>query len=212
MDDTLKRARELLPAIIITVLSMIQALALELFWSRFQDADYLWLGGPAALIGWLQFGLLLLGIVEIWLLYVSLMLRFSWIPSMADTTVPFAIGLLEFAMIDLMGPDTIAPWFVILGLLFGIALTTTRLSLRKARRDPANSWFFSHIPPANWRDHLADSTVVVALLLLGALLWWLEPTTWLTVGSLFYAVLVMAWQLVVTHRYWLPLERAPASQ
>ena len=89
MQDTLKRARELLPAIIITVLSMIQALALELYWSRFQEAEQLWLGGAAAAIGWLQFALILLGIIAIWLLYVSLMLRFTWIPSMADTTVPF---------------------------------------------------------------------------------------------------------------------------
>ena len=42
MDNNLERAKELLPAVILTILSMIQALALELFWTRFAASDYLW--------------------------------------------------------------------------------------------------------------------------------------------------------------------------
>ena len=44
----------MLPAIIITVLSMIQALALELYWSRLQDSGYLWAGDMQSAIGWLH--------------------------------------------------------------------------------------------------------------------------------------------------------------
>ena len=210
-DATVKRARDLLPAIVITVLSMIQALALELFWSRFQESEFLWQGDGWALIGWMQFGLLLLGIVAIWLVYVSLMLRFSWIPSMGDTTVPFVIGLLEFALIDLTSPDTIGPWFVVLGLLLGLGLGTTRLSLRKARRDPANAWFFHGIPPASWRDHLSDFTMTALLLLLGIFLWAGDPGPLLMLASLVYAFMVMGLQLFMTYRFWLPL-RAGAAE
>lgn len=206
MQDTLQRARELLPAIIITVLSMIQALALELYWSRFQEAEFLWQGGFDAVIGWMQFGLLLLGIIEIWLLYVSLMLRFSWIPSMGDTTVPFIIGLLEFAMIDLMGPDTVGPWFLILGLLFALITTTTRLMLRKARRDGHNSWFFSRIEPYNRTDYLIDAALVGCLVLLGVLLIVLDAGPWLAMGSLAIGLAAMVLQIIITHRFWLPYQ------
>lgn len=206
MQDTLQRARELLPAIIITVLSMIQALALELYWSRFQEAEFLWQGGFDAVIGWMQFGLLLLGIIEIWLLYVSLMLRFSWIPSMADTTVPFIIGLLEFAMIDLMGPETAGPWFLILGLLFALITTSTRLMLRKARRDAHNSWFFSRLDPYDRKDYFADVALVSALILLGVLLIVLDVGPWFTIGSLAIGLCAMSYQILVTHHFWLPFQ------
>jgi hypothetical protein len=208
MDETLKRARELLPAIIITVLSMIQALALELFWSRFRESDYLWLGGVDAVVGWMQFGALLLGIIEIWLLYVSLMLRFSWIPSMGDTTVPFFIGLLEFAMIDLIGPAHLGPWFLVLGLLFALATITTRLILRKTRRDAANSWFFSRIPRTSMTDYLRDVGVVAFLLGLGVALWALDPGHWFSIFSLCCGLAALLQQLLVTHRFWLPSEDA----
>ncbi len=204
MRETLTRARELLPAIIITVLSMIQALALELFWGRFQEADYLWLGGPDAMLGWLQFATVLLGIIEIWLLYVSLMLRFSWIPSMADTTVPFAIGLLEFMSIDLTGRDTLGPWFLTLGAMFALILATTRVMLRKARRDPANAWFFANIPGFKRGDYFKDVLLVVVLLGLGGLLWALDSPTWLAMGSIMLGFTALMYQVTVTHRFWLP--------
>ena len=66
IEQTRRRAREMLPVIVITVLSMIQALALELFWTQFRGSDFLWQGGPQALVGWLQFTLLLVGIKLTW--------------------------------------------------------------------------------------------------------------------------------------------------
>ena len=213
MESTRRRAREMLPAIIITVLSMIQALALELFWSRLQDSDYLWLGGTDALVGWLQFAVLLLGIVEIWLLYISLMLRFSWLPSMADTTVPFLIGLMEFALIDMIGPGDVGPWFVLLGMLFGVVLAMTRVSLRKARNDPENHWFFSEVPPQNWLDRLLDMGVVLLLVTLGVLLWFTQLGAWLAIGSLVIALLALVWQMTVTWYYWsLLLRTGPGGE
>jgi hypothetical protein len=54
-----------------------QALALELYWNCFQESEFLWLGGWDALIGWLQMLVMPGGILLIWLLYESLVLRFS---------------------------------------------------------------------------------------------------------------------------------------
>ncbi len=52
MQNNAERAKDLLPAIILTILSMIQALALELFWSKIQDSGFLWQGGMDAIVGW----------------------------------------------------------------------------------------------------------------------------------------------------------------
>ena len=105
MEEKVRRARDLLPSIIITVLSMIQALALELYWSRLQELDHLtslsWLG----MLTWVQLFVTLMGIVQIWLMYVSLVLRFVWLPSIWDTVIPFGIGLLEFLLISMMGVE-----------------------------------------------------------------------------------------------------------
>ena len=203
MHHNLQRARDLLPAIIITVLSMIQALALELFWTRFQGSEYLWQSDMTAVIGWLQLLLMLLVIVQIWLFYVSLMLRFSWLPAMTDTVVPFLIGLLEFLLIDLMGPDTMGPWFIVMAALFGICINATHVAHRRARRDPANDYFFRQMPRASWRDYLGSAVIITILALLGAAIWLTGNRDWLALGALLFGLGAIAYQLFMTQKYWM---------
>ncbi len=101
MKNNIERAKELLPSIILTILSMVQALALELFWSRIEGSDFLWQGGLTAVAGWLQLTAMLVGMLLIWVLYVSFVLRFSWLPALEDTLIPFVIGLLELSLIHI---------------------------------------------------------------------------------------------------------------
>jgi hypothetical protein len=203
MNPIMTRARELLPAILITVLSMIQALALELYWSKIGDSDYLWLGGWNAAIGWLQLAIVFLGIVLIWLLYVSSVLRFSWVPAMEDTVIPFFIGLLEFAMIDLIGPETLGPWFLILAAIFAVSTGANHMVMRRARRDPANAYFFEAIAPARWRDYTTTIVVIAILALLGATIWWGGPFQGLSIAALLFALAALGNQLRQTHHYWM---------
>ena len=203
MDRHIERARELLPSIVITVLSMIQALALELYWTRFQESEFLWQGGWDALIGWLQLMVMLLGILQIWLFYVSVVLRFSWLPSMEDTLIPFAIGLLEFSLIDLIGPETLGPWFLVLAALFAICTGANHVVFRRARKDPANIYFFSKIPPAGWRDFAVSIVIVATLTLFGGLLWMTGNRSGLPLAALMLALAVLVYQFLLTHRYWM---------
>ncbi len=214
MNQQARRAREMLPSIIITVLSMMQALALELYWNRFQESEFLWQGGWDALIGWLQMTVMLLGILQIWLLYVSLVLRFSWLPSMEDTLIPFAIGLLEFSMIDLMGPDTLGPWFLALAALFAICTGANHSVFVRARKDPANAFFFSKIPTAGWQDFAASITIIVGLILFSMALWISGNRSGLPVVALIFGMTALAYQFVLTHRYWMNtlLLEDPAEQ
>jgi hypothetical protein len=50
-----ERAKEHFPSVLLTFLSIIQALAVELWWSSMQEADYLWQpeNSWAFWIGWM---------------------------------------------------------------------------------------------------------------------------------------------------------------
>ncbi|MCB1688406.1 MAG: hypothetical protein KDI33_07970 [Halioglobus sp.] len=203
MQQKLQRAKELLPSIIITVLSMIQALALELYWNKMQSSEFLWLGGWDAIVGWTQLGVMLLGIVQIWLMYVSTILRFSWFPSMQDTVTPFVIGLLEFGMVDLMGPDTLGVWFILLAMIYGVSTWAAHMIHRQARIDPENQYFFQNLLPAGWRDFKASYIVIGILSALGAVLWLSGESGALAAVGLLFAAAAIIRQLYISNQYWM---------
>ena len=203
MEPNRDRARDLLPAIIITVLSMIQALALELYWTKIGESEFLWQGGWSAAIGWMQLLLMLLGMLLIWILYISVVLRFSWLPSMEDTLIPFFIGLLEFGMIDLMGPETLGPWFMLLAATFAISTLANHMVMRRARDDPANSYFFDGIEPANWRDYSMTIIASLTLAMFGVMLWvWSNPPV-MSCLALLLALAALSRQVHQSRRYWM---------
>ena len=115
------RARELLPQVLLTLLSLIQALALELLWNNMIEAEYLTGGGVRAVAGWLQFASIVVGILLVWLLYTSMVIRFTWVPKTRDSIFPFAIGMLEFALIETSGPGSLATWLCLMAVVFGVS-------------------------------------------------------------------------------------------
>jgi len=203
MDKNIERARELLPAILITVLSMIQALALEIYWTKAGDSVFLWQGGWEAVIGWLQMLAAFMGILLIWLLYVSTVLRFTWLPTLEDTIVPFFIGLCEFALIDMLGPESLGVWFMILAATFAVSIIANHMVMRRARQDPANAYFFDEMAPARWRDHVRSFIVVAILVVCGALLGLSDSNPVLSVVALLLALVVLAQQFWQCHRFWM---------
>jgi hypothetical protein len=203
MSDRANRVRNLMPTIILTVLSMIQALALELYWNQLVQADFLWTGGWIAVVGWLQFAAMFFGIMLIWLLYVSLVLRFNWLPSLEDTLVPFLIGLLEFGLIDLTHPDLVGPWLILLAAVFVVAVFTSHTINRRARSDPDNNYFFSQYDPTGWRDYRESAATVLGMGLLGAILWQYPGLHWLTVLALLLTMAGLGYQYLQARRFWL---------
>jgi len=115
------RARELLPQVLLTLLSLIQAIALEGLWSRAGESAYLYQGGTVALAGWLQVTAIVLGILLVWLQYTTLMIRYQWVPTIRDSIFPYAIGLLEFGAIDLLGPGYAAMWMAAMASVYLVA-------------------------------------------------------------------------------------------
>ena len=113
-----RRAKANLPTVLLTLLSIVQALALELMWTHLGEQPYLYTWSFIAFLSWLQIGATFLGILLIWLIYSDLVMRFSWVPATTDAIFPFLVGIVEFANISALGPNKIGLWFVLLGVLF----------------------------------------------------------------------------------------------
>ena len=179
MTNMRERAREIFPSILLTILSIVQALALELLWGQIHESAFLWLGGWAALIGWTQVATLLTGLLQVWLYYVSIVMRFRWVPSTWDSVIPFGIGILEFALIELLRPDFLGAWFCVLALLFGVSLWTSHNLFQRARVDPANREFFDRVRPARLADFAPGLASIAGLVATGLLLELAPAPAWL---------------------------------
>ena len=210
MKNSVERVKELLPAVILTILSMIQALALELYWTRIGEAEFLWNGGTQAIIGWLQLLVMLQGILLIWVYYVSFVLRFSWLPSVEDTLIPFAIGLLEFALIDLMGSENLWIWFPLLAAVMAVATYASHLTMHQARRDPDNSYFFSQVERATWRDYLMTIVSLCVFCGFGVALWLTDGNATLSIVALLLTIAALSQRMFVVRRYWMHSIEPPA--
>ena len=62
MNSIRERAKEHFPTVLLTLLSIVQALALELFWSHLVDAEGLYQLSWFAVLWWIQILATLLGI------------------------------------------------------------------------------------------------------------------------------------------------------
>ena len=114
-----RRTKAMFPTVLLTLLSIVQALALELMWSHVLVEQYLYSWSLEAVIAWAQIFANFLGILLIWLIYSDVVLRLSWVPSTTDASFPFIVGILEFFQIANLGPGNYGLWFVALGTIFG---------------------------------------------------------------------------------------------
>jgi hypothetical protein len=196
------RATELLPSVLLKLLSMIQALALELLWTRVRETPELWALDWGAFLGWLQVVVLLLGLLQVWLFYLCVLMRFQWVPTLVDLTLPFGIGILEFSLIDLLGLDRIGPWFVVLAAIFAVALWASHGIFRRARRDPANREFFDAVETATLRDFAAPLAAIAVLALLGIALHFAGGRGVLGLAALLVAIAALTHQVDSLRRSW----------
>ena len=202
MDTMRSRSKDLLPSVLLTLLSIIQALALEMLWASLDESPYLWAGGWESILGWLQVAAMLLGILQIWLFYTSLAMRFRWVPSTRDSILPFVIGILEFTLIDLLGPATLGPWFCILAVIFAISTWESHKIFTRARQDTENREFFENVEPAKLRDFTASIASVSGLVLFGVVLHVSGSPLWLALAGLVAALVMLAYQIELMRRYW----------
>ena len=165
-----ERAKELLPSVLLTLASIIQALSLEVLWSSASEAAHLWNGGAAAVAGWLQVAAVIETILLIWIYYAHLIMRFRWVPALRDSLVPFALGLVQFVLAELLRPEHRALWCYVLAGLFVFAAWASTSIFRSAQQDPDNDWYFAVVRDSALARFGPALVTVGALAALGATL------------------------------------------
>lgn len=124
-DPRRARVRELFPQVLLAVLGIIQALALELIWEKGVGGLGRWRAVEAGAAGVLQVSAILLGIIVVWLMYATMVMRFAWMPRFRDLLTPFVFGISEFLVIELMAPERLAAWFAGMAAIFALAMAMT---------------------------------------------------------------------------------------
>ena len=202
MNAIRDRAKEHFPTVLLTLLSIVQALALELLWSHLHESDYLFEPSWVAVISWVQIAATVAGIILIWVVYSSNVMRFRFVPVTSDTVYPFLVGMTEFILIDTLGPDDIGLWLLIMGAVFGLMSWVAHSTMRRARQDSENEVYFRSLAPAELRDFLPDITVVCGLGLAGTYLLVTRDHGLLAMLALLATNGILAWQSYRAAKFW----------
>jgi hypothetical protein len=194
------RARELLPSVLLTLLSVVQALALEALWSAVHESPWLGLGGQRAWVGWLQSAAIFEGIVVIWLLYIGIVMRFTWVPATRDSVVPFVIGAGELCMISMMEPGLLDWWFWVLAAVFVVSARVSNAMFQSGMADPQNDKIvvLASNPLERWASSIAAG--IIAVCGVGVRVWG-EDGAFAIFGLLVANALLIGQGLLI-HHYW----------
>jgi len=201
MSDIRNRAKDLLPSMLLTLMSIIQALALEFLWDVVRTAEraFTW----DAVLVWVQIAANMLGILQVWLFYTGVAMRFRWVPTSSDLMLPFLLGILEFTMIDLTGTGHLSLWFWTLASVYTIAAWDAQKVMVRARKDTDNDEFFRHVQPAGLRELIPPVAVVIGLVIFGCAVYVTNENRLLSLAGLLFAAGTLAFQIAMGRRYWI---------
>jgi hypothetical protein len=205
------RAKEHLPAVLLTLVSIVQALSLELLWSAVRERDSLYAGDFAAVVEWVQVTATFLGVLVIWVIYASQVMRFRWVPSILDSVFPFFAGVLEFTMIEVQGVEHLCWWFLALAAIYGLMTWVGQHTMRRARLDGENDEFFRRVGPATLRDFLPAIFAVGSLCAIGIVLGWTGHRGVGALVAVAYAWVLLGAQLVLSDVFWKRTMDLPAG-
>ena len=202
MDTIRNRAKDRFPMVLLTLLSIVQALALEFLWDHTRHRTEIFEISVVALLGWLQIAVSLYVIILIWLMYAGMLMRFRWTPTITDSIWPFFIGLIQFLMIEIMGAEKLAYWLIVLALIYATTDFINHKAMKRARIDPANREFFDQFLPATLRDFAPQITVVIALLLASSWIWFSGHQGWFAICTLVVSFIGLGYETHRAARYW----------
>jgi hypothetical protein len=202
MKTIRERAKEHLPMVLLTLLSIVQALALELLWSHVRESSHLFEMTWVALLTWIQIGTSFIGIMVIWLVYASTAMRFRWVPTTSDSVYPFFIGMLEFILIELLAPPYMGWWFICLAMIFALMTWVSQMTMRRARLDGENDEFFVNLKPATVRDFYPAFAIILVLILGGSYLTISADRGIVALIAVSVAFVGIVRQLIVAARFW----------
>ena len=202
VNESRRRARQNFPVVLLTLLSIVQALALELLWSHVTDSETLFQPSLEMAIEWMQIVSVLLGLTLIWLSYANTVMRLRWAPSSLDSVYPFVVGLLEFMAIEVVGASTVGMWLLLMAVIFGSMVVATHFQMRRARQDGGNEEYFSRFEVATIRDFYPQIIIFMLLVALGLFLWTAQNTGVVALIGVMFFLGLMLWQFVRLVMFW----------
>lgn len=202
MNKVRERVKFNVPAVVLTLLGIVQAFALELLWTFVAAEDALVTFNLEGVFLGLQSLSIFLAILGVWLVYASAVTRFVWVPSFLELVLPFWVGLIQFLLIELMGVKDFPIWLLLTAILFATLHWIGQTTMLKARRDPENASFFDQTSPATWRDFLSVYLITFGMLLGGGLAWALGFSLTAKVGVMIAVIMVLFAQLRQMEIWW----------
>jgi hypothetical protein len=206
---TRDRAKEHFPAVLLTLLSIVQAIALELLWSHVVDAPHLYEFTFGAVVAWAQVVGTLLTVILIWVVYASNVMRFRWVPAITDSIYPFSIGIVEFWLVETLNIGSIGIWLMVTGFVFGVMTWIAQITMRRARSDPDNNQFFEKTGRATLSDFYPQISIIGLFFVVGLLTNSMNPPPIVQGGLVLLTLMFLAWQFLSTVRYWNAAIAAP---
>jgi hypothetical protein len=138
--------RRLAPAHLMTLVAMMQAIALERLVEQVTGLREIPMSG-LELLGCAALTLVILeGVVILWLLYAQLFCVVEWVPFRTEAVQPFAFGLVQFVAIALIEPDRAFLGIFAYGLISLGTLPSMRRWIRLAGAAEENARAFAVLP------------------------------------------------------------------
>ena len=212
MSKIKARIKVQFPMVLLTLISIIQALALELLWGKVVASDYLFDGGIVAVVSWGMVMVCFLGIIQIWVLYATMVMGVIWQPLIRDSVFPFIIGVQEFMMVSLVDAQFNPLWLFVLASIFISANWMSYNSLRRARQDPDNAQFFDSVEPARLKDFFPLLGIVAALTLMGIIGLLTNNQNWLPLFAIVLTNLILLLQILASRRLWRRVLALPGEE
>jgi hypothetical protein len=202
MKSVRDRATDMFPMVLLTLLSIVQALALEFLWDHTRQRVDLFELSLAVLPGWLQIAATFNVIIIIWLMYAGMLMRFRWTPTTTDSIFPFLVGIIQFLMIDLMGTENFPLWIIVLALTFGCLVYIDHRAMRRARLHRSNEEFFNLYAPATLQDFVPQIAMFALILSAGIWMQFSEHVGWFRVAVLMGVFIAIGYEMHKTAVYW----------
>ena len=147
MNEISNRVQSNVPAVVLTLLGIIQALVLEQLWTYTLNNDALYALNWQTLTTWTQIFTTFIAVILVWLVYAVNVTRFRWLPTIYEFILPFWVGLIQLLVIQALTTTAIGFWFILMGALFGAMIWIAQTTLRKARVMVIMQHFLRQFPP-----------------------------------------------------------------
>jgi hypothetical protein len=202
MNNMRERAQRQFPIVLLTLISIIQALALELLWSKIIESKFLWYFDAAALVGWGMLSVSLMGILQIWVMYSTIVMGFTWRPSLRDSIIPFVLGIQQFMMVSIISPTFNAMWLYDLASIFLVGNWMAHITFKRARANKENDLFFKSRSPATLKNFTWPLLVISILVMFGMMFTALGGPNWVALLAIVFANVVLALQIISSRALW----------